>query len=263
MTFQDPHHQNPFSAPPESGGPGSPRPYPEEPSPPPAPLKRKMGDGTAWGLALVIPLILVLGGYGLLYALFGVDDTDSAADPADAVVASIPTVTATVTETPQTTPSTSTAASEPTTAAPSPEAESPVPTAPAAPAAEQISPGNYEIEMAGGNAVRCQMYDPNLGMLLACQSGNVGWTNDAGQSANSVSIQFGPARARGVVGDLGNFTMEGSLSAGGVYEMSTPEGTILIDTSDPERIVFTKDGEEAWISRSSFGPVTSPLDQLR
>ena len=87
MTSQGPHHQNPFSAHSGPGRPGSSGPYPEGPFPPPAPPKRKMGDGTAWVLALVTPLVLVLGGYGLLYALFGVDDTDTAVDPADTVVA--------------------------------------------------------------------------------------------------------------------------------------------------------------------------------
>lgn len=258
MSFQHPRQQSPFSV----GSNVSPSPSPA----PAAPAPRRGGGGGAWALTFVIPLVLVLGGYGLLYVFFGVDGEEDAGGTVDAAAVS----TTTVTQAPQTTPSAaSDAAPSPTSAAPSPEAEDPTPTAlatpttPAAPAAQQITPGNYELELAGGDPVRCQMYDPDLGMFLACQAGNVNWTNDTGRSANSVSIQFNPARAQGVIGDLGNITMEGTLSTGGVYEMSTPDGTVRIDITDPERIVFTRDGEEAWIARSGFGPVASPLDQLR
>lgn len=261
MTFQDPHQQSPFAA--GSNMPQTPSPAPAAPAP-----RRGGGGGGggAWALTFVIPLVLVLGGYGLLYAFFGVDGEEDAGDTVDAAAVS----TSTVTQAPQTTPSaTSDAAPSPTSAAPSPEAEDPTPTAPAAPAtpaapaAQQITPGNYELELAGGDPVRCQMYEPDVGMFLACQAGNVDWTDDAGQSASGVSIRFNPTQAQGVVGDLGNITMEGTLSTGSVYEMSTDDGTIRIDITDPERIVFTRDGEEAWIARSGFGPVASPLDQLR
>lgn len=230
-----------------------------------------MGEGAAWTLTLVIPLVLVLGGYGLLYALFAVESDDAVGASENAAV---PVVTSTVPEASHTGPSSvvpgpdtteesvSSAAPSPSAAALSPGPPEPAP-APAAPAAEQISPGNYELELAGGSTVRCQMYSPEMGMFLACQTNNVGWTDDTGQPVNSVSIRFNPARAQGVLGDLGNITMEGTLATGGIYEMSTADGPLRIDTTDPDRIVFTGNGEEAWITRADFGPVSSPLDQLR
>lgn len=244
MTFQDPHRQNPF---PQSSASNMPQDLPPTSAP-------QRGGGATWVLVFVLPLVFVLGGYGLLHVFFGVDGEEPANDTAAVLTSSVPPA-------PQTTPSSASPVQpSSTTTAPSPEPADPTPVAPVA---EQITPGNYEIELAGGSNVHCQMYNPALGMLLACQTGNVSWTDDTGRSVNSVSIQFGPARAQGVLGDLGGITMEGTLSTGGVYEMTTTDGMIRIDTSDPGRIVFTRDGEEAWISRSGFGPVASPLDQLR
>lgn len=77
MTTQGPFTNTPFAAPsngqaaPYQQMPGQEMPHGAVPMTEPPAKRRRMGEGGAWACALLIPLVLVLGGYGLAYAFFG------------------------------------------------------------------------------------------------------------------------------------------------------------------------------------------------
>lgn len=129
----------------------------------------------------------------------------------------------------------------------------------AAAAPTPVGAGRYYLPLDADTELRCVIGDPTLGASVGCENySDTDWTDPDGKKASGVALNFGPARATGVLGNIDwPDSAAGSphLASGTVYTV----GDLTLDLTGDGKVTATVGDESAWFTADDFGPrATAP-----